>query len=562
MAITQQWWKEAVIYQIYPRSFKDSNGDGIGDLRGIIEKLDYLKSLGVDVLWLSPIYQSPNDDNGYDISDYYNIMTDFGTMDDFNEMLEGIHQRGMKLLMDLVVNHSSDEHKWFTESRKSKDNPYRDYYYWQPPKADGSKPTNWKSFFGGDAWDYDEQTGEYYLHLFTKKQPDLNWENPKVRQEVYKIIRYWLDKGVDGFRMDVIPFISKRLPFEDVDSNRGFNDVVINTYANGPRLHEFLQEMVRESINQYDVMTVGEGIGVTPQNGLLYVGEDRGELNMVFHFEHMFINQGKGGKFDIVDFQLTDLKQGFSIWDEALGEKGWVNIYLDNHDFPRMVSRFGNDGKYHTESAKLLATLLLTLRGTPCIYQGSEIGMTNVAFPSIEDYRDVETLNFYEEAKERGEDMEAFLKAVHIQGRDNVRTPVQWSNELNAGFTTGTPWIKANPNYPKINAEAVLKNTNSIWHYYQQMLQFRKTHLDVLVYGDYEVIDEANQKVYAYKRSIKGKTMIVVLNFTSEHIAFEAPYEVDELQYLKGNYKGKIEGEEGTVLDLRPWEARVYLSKV
>lgn len=561
MAITQQWWKEAVIYQIYPRSFKDSNGDGIGDLRGIIEKLDYLKELGVDVLWLSPIYQSPNDDNGYDISDYYKIMSDFGNMDDFNEMLEGIHQRGMKLLMDLVVNHSSDEHKWFTESRKSKDNPYRDYYYWRPAKADGSKPNNWKSFFGGDAWDYDEQTEEYYLHLFTKKQPDLNWENPKVRQEVYKIIRYWLDKGVDGFRMDVIPFISKRLPFEDVNPDRGFNDVVINTYANGPRLHEFLQEMVCESIDSYDVMTVGEGIGVTPENGLLYVGEDRGELNMVFHFEHMFINQGKGGKFDIVDFQLTDLKRGFTVWDNALGQKGWVNIYLDNHDFPRMVSRFGDDGKYHRESAKLLATLILTLRGTPCIYQGSEIGMTNVAFPSIEDYRDVETLNFYEEAKERGEDMDAFLKAVHIQGRDNVRTPVQWSDEPNAGFTTGNPWIKANPNYPKINAEAALKNTNSIWHYYQQMLQFRKKNRDVLVYGDYEVIDEPNQKVYAYKRSIKGKTMIVVLNFTSEYVPFEVPCAVDDLQYLKGNYKGKIEGEEGSVLDLRPWEARVYLYK-
>ncbi len=559
MAITKKWWKEAVIYQIYPRSFNDSNGDGIGDLRGIIEKLDYLKDLGVDVLWLSPIYQSPNDDNGYDISDYYNIMTDFGNMDDFNEMLEGIHQRGMKLLMDLVVNHSSDEHQWFTESRKSKDNPYRDYYYWRPAKADGSKPNNWKSFFGGDAWEYDEKTDEYYLHLFTKKQPDLNWENPKVRQEVYKIIRYWLDKGVDGFRMDVIPFISKRLPFEDVNASRTFNDVAINTYANGPRLHEFLQEMVCESVGNYDVMTVGEGIGVTPENGLLYVGEDRNELNMVFHFEHMLIDHGKGGKFDIVDFELTDLKQGFTVWDEALGEKGWVNVYLDNHDFPRMVSRFGNDGKYHRESAKLLATLILTLRGTPCIYQGSEIGMTNVAFPSIEDYRDVETLNFYEEAKERGEDMNAFLKAVHIQGRDNVRTPVQWSDEPHAGFTTGTPWIKANPNYPKINAKAVLADENSIWHYYQEMLQFRKKHIDVLVYGDYEVIDEPNQKVYAYRRSIEGKTMVVVLNFTSKHVAFEVPYKVETLRFLKGNYKGKIEGEEGSILDLRPWEARIYL---
>ncbi len=558
MAITKKWWKEAVIYQIYPRSFKDSNGDGVGDLQGIINKLDYLKDLGVDVLWLSPIYQSPNDDNGYDISDYYDIMTEFGTMNDFNEMLEGIHQRGMKLLMDLVVNHSSDEHKWFEESRKSKDNPYRDYYYWRPAKEDGSKPTNWKAFFGGDAWEYDVQTGEYYLHLFTKKQPDLNWENPKVRQEVYKIIRFWLDKGVDGFRMDVIPFISKQLPFEDVDPNREFNDVAINTYANGPRLHEFLQEMVRESVGHYDVMTVGEGIGVTPENALLYVGEDREELNMVFHFEHMLINHGKGGKFDVVDFQLTDLKQGFSVWDTALGEKGWVNVYLDNHDFPRMVSRFGNDGKYHKESAKLLATLILTLRGTPCIYQGSEMGMTNVAFPSIEDYRDVETVNFYQEAKEAGKDLDAFLKAVHIQGRDNVRTPVQWSGDAYAGFTTGTPWIKANPNYSEINAKAVLEEKESIWYYYQQMLQFRKQHLDVLVYGDYEVIDEPNQEIYAYKRSIEGKTLLVVLNFTDENQSFEVPYAVDHLQYLNGNYGDSIGGE-GNTLDLRAWEARVLL---
>ena len=559
MAITQKWWKEAVIYQIYPRSFNDSNGDGIGDLRGIIQKLDYLKDLGVDVLWLSPIYQSPNNDNGYDISDYYNIMTEFGTMEDFDEMLEGIHQRGMKLLMDLVVNHSSHEHQWFQESRKSKDNPYRDYYYWRPLRADGSKPNNWQAFFGvGDAWTYDEQTDECYLHLFTKEQPDLNWENPKLRQEVYKIIRFWLDKGVDGFRMDVIPFISKRLPFEDVDLSRTFNDISINVYANGPRLHEFLQEMVEESVGHYDAMTVGEGIGVTPENGLLYVGENRKELNMVFHFEHMLIDNGKGGKFDIVDFQLTDLKKGFSIWDEALGEKGWVNVYLDNHDFPRMVSRFGNDGTYHQESAKLLATLILTLRGTPCIYQGSEIGMTNVAFPSIEDYRDVETLNKYKEVAEAGEDLDAFLKAVHRQGRDNVRTPVQWSDEAHAGFTTGTPWIKANPNYPQINAKAVLKDANSVWYYYQQMLQFRKEHLDVLVYGDYQVIDEPNQQIYAYTRSIAGKTILVVLNFTDENQSFEVPFAVADLQYLKGNYSENTTKETENTLHLKSWEARIY----
>ena len=371
------WWKESVIYQIYPRSFKDSNGDGIGDLRGIIEQLDYLKNLGVDILWLSPIYQSPNDDNGYDISDYYSIMEEFGTMQDFDEMLSGIHDRGMKLVMDLVVNHTSDEHYWFQESRKSKDNPYRDYYFWRP-----EKPNNWQSFFTGDAWEYDAQTGEYYLHLFTKKQPDLNWENLIVRQEIYKMMRWWLDKGVDGFRMDVIPLISKRLDFPDADFS-DFAKVVEEIYANGPRLHEFLKEMYREVLGDYDIMTVGEAPGVSPEQARLYVGESRKELNMIFHFGHMFLDWGGEGKFELSDWNLREFKNVFTTWHNAMAEEGWVSIFLDNHDFPRMVSRWGNDKEYHQESARLLAILILTLRGTPTIYQGSEIGMTNVAFESL-----------------------------------------------------------------------------------------------------------------------------------------------------------------------------------
>ena len=451
----QNWWKEAVIYQIYPRSFKDSNGDGVGDIRGIIEKLDYLKDLGIDVIWISPIYQSPNDDNGYDISDYYNIMDEFGTMADFDELLEGIHARGMRLLMDLVVNHTSDEHEWYQQARQSKDSPYRDYYYFRP-----EPPNNWLSLFGGPAWDYDPVAEEYYLHLFTKKQPDLNWENPKVRQEVYQLMRFWLDKGVDGFRMDVIPMISKYLDFPDGDFS-DFNNVIATLYTNGPRVHEFLQEMHEEVLQHYDVMTVGEGVGIAPAQANLYVGESRKELNMIFHFGHMFIDHGPGGKFDIVDFKLSEFKAIFDTWDQGIGQEGWLNIYLDNHDFPRMVSRFANDQEYRVESAKMLAILILSLRGTPCIYQGSEIGMTNVAFNSLDDYRDVETINAYNEYKASGKDLDELLKIVHVQGRDNVRTPFQWDDSANGGFTVGNPWIKANPNYTEINAQAATTGTHT-----------------------------------------------------------------------------------------------------
>lgn len=543
------WWKETVIYQIYPRSFKDSNGDGIGDLQGIIQQLDYLQQLGVETLWLSPIYQSPNDDNGYDISDYYQIMDEFGTLADFDAMLEGIHQRGMKLVMDLVVNHTSDEHYWFQESRKSEDNPYRDYYFWKK-----EKPSVWPSFFGGEVWEYDERTESYYLHLFSKKQPDLNWENPKVRQEVYQLMRFWLDKGVDGFRMDVIPFISKHLDFPTLPYD-DFGRTVEEMYANGPRLHEFLQEMYQEVCQHYDIFTVGEAPGVTPDLANLYVGEDRRELNMIFHFGHMFIDMGPAGRFDAQPYSLNDFTSVFTTWDKAMGEKGWLSIFLDNHDFARMVSRWGNDGEYRVLSAKLLATLVLSLRGTPSIYQGSELGMTNVAFPSIEDYRDIETLNYWKESAERGADMDTLLQGIHRQGRDNVRTPMHWDDSPHAGFTTAPePWIKLNPNYQSINAKAVLADPTSIFYYYQALLAFRKAN-KTLVYGSYEPIEIMDKQVFAYYRSDETAEFLVLLNFsdTTSQSLSELSQRVKHWKYAIGNY----EAPTTNLAPLSPWEARI-----
>jgi len=551
---TKNWWKEAVMYQIYPRSFNDSNGDGIGDVKGIIEKLDYLKTLGIDVIWCSPMYESPNDDNGYDISDYRNIMTEFGTMADFDELLAGVHERGMKLIMDLVVNHSSDEHAWFQESRKSKDNPYRDYYIWKPP-VDGAAPNDWQSFFGGSAWLLDETTGEYFLHLFTKKQPDLNWENPKVRHEVYDLVKFWLDKGVDGFRMDVIPLISKYPNYPPM-AGRPFNQVIAETYANGPRVHEFLKEFNQEVLSKYDIMTVGEAVGVSPEQSNNYVGSDRNELNMVFHFGHMFIDHGDGGKFDVIDIDLNTFKNVFTEWYEASAEKGWVNIYLDNHDFPRMVSRFGNDKKYRLESGKLLATLIMTLRRTPCIYNGSEFGMTNVAFDDLNDYRDIETLNNAKIWETEGKDLNEFLKLVHIQGRDNARTPVQWNTSKNGGFTTGTPWIKVNPNYTKINAEIAVNDEKSIFHFYRQLIQLRRL-MPVLIYGNYQVIDNDHAEIYAYTRSLEGETILVLLNFSDTITKFETDLDIHTKELVIGNYEVANDSD-NQVFELKAWESRVY----
>ncbi|ASS91133.1 glycoside hydrolase family 13 protein [Aeribacillus pallidus] len=553
------WWKEAVVYQIYPRSFYDSNGDGIGDIRGIIAKLDYLKELGVDVVWLSPVYKSPNDDNGYDISDYRDIMDEFGTMEDWEEMLEEMHKRGIKLVMDLVVNHTSDEHPWFIESRKSKDNPYRDYYIWRPGK-NGKEPNNWESCFGGSAWEYDETTGEYYLHLFSKKQPDLNWENPKVRREVYDMMKFWLDKGVDGFRMDVINMISKTPGLPDGEPQEGKKYVSGSKYfMNGPRVHEFLQEMNREVLSKYDIMTVGETPGVTPKEGILYTDPSRHELNMVFQFEHVGLDSGPGGKWDIRPWSLADLKKTMTKWQKELEGKGWNSLYLNNHDQPRAVSRFGDDGKYRVESAKMLATFLHMMQGTPYIYQGEEIGMTNVRFPSIEYYRDIETLNMYKErVEEYGEDPQKVMEKIYYKGRDNARTPMQWDDSENAGFTTGTPWIPVNPNYKEINVKEALADPNSVFHYYKKLIQLRKQH-DIIVYGTYDLILEDDPYIYAYTRTLGNEKLIVITNFSEKTPVFRLPdditYKTKEL--LISNYDVD-ETEELKEIRLRPWEARVY----
>ena len=550
--MNKQWWKEAVIYQIYPRSFNDTSGDGIGDISGIIDKLDYIKSLGVDVVWLCPIYESPNDDNGYDISDYYNIMTEFGTMADFDRMLAEMKKRDLKLLMDLVANHTSDEHPWFVESRSSKDNPKRDYYIWRQGK-NGDPPNNWQSYFSGNAWTHDPTTDEYYLHLFTKKQPDLNWDNKKVRQEIYDIMRFWLDKGINGFRMDVISVISKRnyndTPYKD------FWETVNKVYANGPRVHEFLKEMYENVLSHYNVMSVGEGSGIDIENAIKYVGEERKELNMVFHFDIMTMDHGPEGKFDYREYDFVQFKKIYRKWDERLKNNGWNSIFLGNHDFPRMISRFGNDEEYWVESAKALAMLLMTMRGTPYIYQGDEIGMTNVAFPSITDYRDVETLNAYRVIEKENSNIEKMLKAIHVQGRDNARTPVHWNNEPMAGFTSGEPWINVNPNYKKINVAKQEKDPDSILNFYREMVAFRKHH-PTLVYGDFSMIQEENNRVFAYLREDEENQYLVIINFSDEENTFELDDQLDMSKAVLAvsNYPEP----KPSFFDLYPWQANLY----
>ncbi|MFD2671324.1 glycoside hydrolase family 13 protein [Marinicrinis sediminis] len=552
------FWKEAVVYQIYPRSFKDSNGDGIGDIQGIISRLDYLQELGVDVIWLSPVYKSPNDDNGYDISDYQDIMDEFGTMADWEEMLEGMHQRGIKLMMDLVVNHTSDEHEWFIASKSSKDSPYRDYYHWKPGK-DGKEPNNWVSVFSGSAWKYDEQTDEYFLHIFSKKQPDLNWENPKVREDVYNMMKFWLDKGIDGFRMDVINFISKvdGLPSAgNPDQYEWGGDY----FMNGPKIHDYLQEMNRKVLSQYDVMTVGEMPGVSVDEAKLYTGSERNELNMVFQFEHMDVDSGEGGKWDVQPWTLDGIRSILHKWQVGLAENGWNSLYMNNHDQPRMVSRFGDDGVYHKQSAKMLATLLHTLKGTPYIYQGEEIGMTNVQFDSIDDYQDIEILNMYQEkVVEGGEDADKIMNAIYVKGRDNARTPVQWDGSEHAGFTSGTPWLKVNPNYTDINAEKALQDPDSIFHYYKQLIALRKQH-DVMVYGDYELILEDSDRIYAYTRTLGNEKWIIILNFFKEETEFQLPAHLkhDTRELMISNYANIDEQQPIDRFTLQPYEARVY----
>lgn len=552
------FWKEAVVYQIYPRSFMDSNGDGIGDIPGIISRLNYLKLLGVDVIWLSPVYKSPNDDNGYDISDYRAIMDEFGTMADWERLLSAIHARGMKLIMDLVVNHSSDEHAWFLESRSSKSSPYRDYYIWRSGREDGLEPNNWVSFFGGAAWQYDEATGEYYLHLFSRKQPDLNWENPGLRSEVYEMMKFWLDKGVDGFRMDVINCISKTPGLPSVGSDRmawGGEH-----FMNGPRIHEFLQEMNREVLSKYEIMTVGEMPGATVEQAKLYTGEERGELQMVFQFEHMDVDSGPGGKWDLKPWTLKGLRDVLHKWQVGLAENGWNSLYLNNHDQPRMVSRFGDDGQYRKQSAKMLATLLHTLKGTPYVYQGEELGMTNVRFESIDQYRDIETLNMYREyVQDRGLKPALVMQSIYAKGRDNARTPMQWNDSPHAGFTTGTPWIEVNPNYETINAEEALADPESIFHYYRRLIQLRKEH-DIMVYGRYDLILEGHERIYAYTRTLGKEKWLIILNFFADETLFELP---DHLRHrdraiVISNYSDTVSQIPIDRLLLRPYEAIVY----
>ncbi|MCM3701289.1 alpha-glucosidase [Paenibacillus macerans] len=555
----KKWWKESVVYQIYPRSFMDSNGDGIGDLQGIVSKLDYLMTLGVDVIWLCPVFRSPNDDNGYDISDYREIMAEFGTLADWRELLDGLHARGMKLIMDLVVNHTSDEHAWFAESRKSPDNPYRDYYIWRPGK-DGREPNDWSSFFGGPAWEYDEATDEYFLHLFSRKQPDLNWDNEEVRREVYEMMAWWLDQGIDGFRMDVINLISKvpELPDAGTDVRDGSYHFGGKYFVNGPRVHEYLQEMNREVLSKYDVMTVGEAIGASPEDALHYVGEDRSELNMIFHFELMDVDSGPGGKWDVKPWRLADIKANITKWQTSLNGKGWNSLYLNNHDQPRLLSRFGDDVRYAKESGKMLATLLHTLQGTPYIYQGEEIGMTNVKFASIDEYKDIETINMYREYKALGHPEEKIMNSIYVKGRDNARTPMQWNAEGQAGFTTGTPWIAVNPNYKEINVEAALADSDSLFHYYRRLIELRKQH-EIIVYGDYALLAEDDDRVFAYLRSLGNERLLVILNFFGEESSFALPAEVTgaDAALLIGNYPCEPLPDQ-EFLTLRPYEARVY----
>lgn len=556
--MAEQWWKESVIYQIYPRSFSDSNGDGIGDIKGITEKLDYLKELGIDVVWLSPVYQSPNDDNGYDISDYRNIMDEFGTMEDWEEMLDGMHKRGIRLVMDLVVNHSSDEHAWFTEARKSKDSPFRDYYIWHPGK-DGQPPNNWGSFFGGSAWDYDELSDEYYLHLFSNKQPDLNWENRELREEIYDLMKFWLDKGADGFRMDVINLISKdsNLPDAEVTSRDRYQWGG-DYFVNGPKFVEYMTEMNEKVLQHYDAMTVGEMPMATPEDGARYTDEDNGIVNMLFQFEHMDVTSGPGGKWDQQPWQLTDLKRIISKWQTELHGKGWNSLYMENHDQPRSVSVFGDDETYRVESAKMLAAWLHFLQGTPYIYQGQELGMTNVYFDSIEDYEDIETLNMYrEEVMEKGKHPEDVMKAIHKKGRDNARTPMQWTDDNHAGFTTGTPWLKVNANYPDLNARKALSDENSVFYFYQKLIRLRKEY-PVIIHGDYCLLLEEHENLYVYSRSYKNTTLLLAANFSAETSHMTLPEKFNGGKILVNNYSDapKSLDHQST---MRPYEVRAYL---
>ena len=551
----KKWWKESVVYQIYPRSFCDSNGDGIGDLNGITGKLDYLKELGIDVIWLSPVYKSPNDDNGYDISDYQAIMDEFGTMEDFDRMLATAHEKGIKIMMDLVVNHTSDEHKWFIESRKSTDNPYRDYYIWRPAKEDGSLPNNWGSCFSGPAWEYDKTTDMYFLHLFSKKQPDLNWDNPAVRQDVFDMMNWWLKKGVDGFRMDVISLISKEpgLP----DKEPGINGyATFNVSANGPHVHEYLQEMRQKALNNADTITVGECSGVTLEEAKKYARSDEKELNMVFQFEHMDVDSDeKAGKWTTRKMDLRNLKKILTRWQKGLQDIAWNSLYWENHDQPRSVSRFGNDSdEYREISAKMLATCIHMMQGTPYVYQGEELGMTNCPFNTLDNFRDLESINAFHELTEQGKMTEEdMMAAIGYKGRDNARTPMQWDDSAYAGFSTATPWIMVNPNYTKINAKDQVNREDSVFKYYQKLIKLRHES-ELIVYGTYDLILDDDKDIYAYIRTLGDEKLIVYCNFSENTREVELPEEFVNKKVLISNYS---DAKANQKITLRPYEAIV-----
>ena len=551
----KRWWKESVVYQIYPRSFCDSNGDGIGDLNGITGKLDYLKELGIDVIWLSPVYKSPNDDNGYDISDYQAIMDEFGTMEDFDRMLATAHEKGIKIMMDLVVNHTSDEHKWFIESRKSTDNPYRDYYIWRPAKEDGSLPNNWGSCFSGPAWEYDKTTDMYFLHLFSKKQPDLNWDNPAVRQDVFDMMNWWLKKGVDGFRMDVISLISKEpgLP----DKEPGINGyATFNVSANGPHVHEYLQEMRQKALNNADTITVGECSGVTLEEAKKYARSDEKELNMVFQFEHMDVDSDeKAGKWTTRKMDLRNLTKILTRWQKGLQDIAWNSLYWENHDQPRSVSRFGNDSdEYREISAKMLATCIHMMQGTPYVYQGEELGMTNCPFNTLDNFRDLESINAFHELTEQGKMTEEdMMAAIGYKGRDNARTPMQWDDSAYAGFSTANPWIMVNPNYTKINAKDQINREDSVFKYYQKLIKLRHES-ELIVYGTYDLILDDDKDIYAYIRTLGDEKLIVYCNFSENTRKVEIPEEFTNGKVLISNYS---DAKANPKITLRPYEAIV-----
>ncbi|MGE8203650.1 alpha,alpha-phosphotrehalase [Heyndrickxia sp. NPDC080065] len=551
----QPWWKKATVYQIYPKSFYDTDGDGFGDLQGIIQKLEYLKKLGVDVIWLTPIYSSPQNDNGYDISDYYRIYEQYGTMEDFDFLLQEAHARGIKLIMDIVVNHTSTEHEWFKQASSSKENPYRDFYLWKDPLSDGSAPNNWKSKFGGSAWELDEKTDQYYLHLYDVTQADLNWENEKVRNEIYKMMGYWFEKGVDGFRLDVINVISKNQDFPNDHTGDGRK-----FYTDGPRVHEFLHESNREVFSKYNAMTVGEMSSTTIDHCIKYTNPDRHELSMTFQFHHLKVDYENGDKWTLADFDFIKLKQILSTWQtEMYKGGGWNALFWCNHDQPRIVSRYGDDGQFWKKSAKMLATTIHMMQGTPYIFQGEEIGMTNPSFNRLENYRDVESLNAYQILLEKGLLEEEIIKILKEKSRDNSRTPVQWSNEANAGFTTGTPWIRVAPNFQSINVENALQDNDSVFYHYQKLIQLRKQY-DIITDGSYELILADHPSIFAYIRNGHNEKLLVINNFYKNETSFQLPHEMDLKDYsseiLISNYQDSSTNVQN--ISLRPYESIVY----